>query len=460
MKVERMYPAFSERTTDAVKVFLYDRKNAKTGLANLSVSTEKFAKSLGFAGKTGQIVILPDDHGRPAQILAGLGDGTNPLAVAAISSQLRAGVYEVVVKPETWPFSWIAKGWADGAYRFDKYLSGSAEPPKLVLPDTEDHDAIMREATAMALTRNLVNTPAEDMGPDAIEAAIHELADAHGADVSSVVGDALLDANYPMIHAVGRAGHVPPRLVELSWGAEDAPELALVGKGVSFDTGGLNIKTGNYMRIMKKDMGGAAHAIGLASLVMAAKLPVRLKLYIPTVENAVGGNAFRPGDVLSTRKGLSVEIDNTDAEGRLILADALARACETKPDLLIDFATLTGAARVALGPDLAPFYTHDNALAEAIAAGARVSGDPVWRMPLWAPYISYLSSSIADIANSGSSMAGSITAALFLNDFVDVERWVHFDIWAWREARYGRPAGAATCGLWAMWSLLQKRYLE
>jgi len=261
-----------------------------------------------------------------------------------------------------------------------------------------------------------------------------------------------------MVHAVGRAADIPPRIVELSWGDKSHPELALVGKGVSFDTGGLNIKTGSGMRIMKKDMGGAAHAIALASLVMGAELPVRLKLYIPTVENAVSGNAFRPGDIIQSRKGLSVEIDNTDAEGRLILGDALTRASEGDPDLLIDFATLTGAARVALGPDLAPFYTDDEALAGNIASGALASGDPAWRMPLWSPYLSYLKSPIADLVNSGSRMGGSITAALFLQSFVDAKSWVHLDVWAWREGKYGRPAGAAACGLRAIWAMLQKQY--
>jgi leucyl aminopeptidase len=297
------------------------------------------------------------------------------------------------------------------------------------------------------------------MGPVAIEAEIRTLAEAFGATLVCTEGEALLAGNYPMIHAVGRAGPQSPRLIELSWGDPKAPELAIVGKGVAFDTGGLNLKTGNYMRLMKKDMGGAAHAIALAELVMAAALPVHLKLYVPAVENAISGTAFRPGDVLSSRKGLSVEIDNTDAEGRLILGDALTRASETDPDLIIDFATLTGAARVALGPDLAPFYTDDDELAAAIEAGARASGDPVWRMPLWAPYLAGLKSPIADLVNSTSDgMAGSVTAALFLQKFVSAPRWVHLDVWAWRKAKYGRPEGGAACGLRAMWAMLQVRY--
>lgn len=296
------------------------------------------------------------------------------------------------------------------------------------------------------------------MGPSAIEAAVRAIAEEFGADITVTAGDDLLEQNYPMIHAVGRAAPEAPRLIELTWGNPDHPELALVGKGVAFDTGGLNLKTGNYMRLMKKDMGGSAHVIALARLVMSSNLPVRLKLYVPAVENAIDSHAFRPGDVLSTRKGLTVEIDNTDAEGRLILGDALTKACESDPDLLIDFATLTGAARVALGPDLAPFYTDDGDVADAINAAGAVSGDPVWRMPLWDPYKSMLKSSIADMQNAGGAFAGSITAAIFLKQFVEARRWVHLDVWAWRLGKYGRPEGAAACGLRAIWTMLRTRY--
>jgi leucyl aminopeptidase len=279
-----------------------------------------------------------------------------------------------------------------------------------------------------------------------------------GATLTAIVGDDLLEQNYPMVHAVGRAAKAAPRFLELEWGDTSKPQLALVGKGVTFDSGGLDIKPGSGMRIMKKDMGGSAHVIALARLVMATKLPVHLKLYVPTVENAISGDAFRPGDILSSRKGLTVEIDNTDAEGRLILADALARASEFDPDLLIDFATLTGAARVALGADLAPVYSDDEQLVEDILAGSAESGDPVWRMPLWDPYLAELKSPIADLVNSGSSFGGSITAGLFLKQFVDAKSWAHFDVWAWRKGKYGRPEGAAACGLRAVWAMLQKRY--
>lgn len=305
----------------------------------------------------------------------------------------------------------------------------------------------------------MVNTPAQDMGPQAIEDRISELAAQYDAEVEAIIGDDLLAQGFPMVHAVGRAGFQPPRIVRLMWGKPSDPELAIVGKGVSFDTGGLNLKTGNYMRLMKKDMGGAAHAIALAELVMGAALPVRLCLYIPAVENAVSGDAFRPGDILESRHGLSVEIDNTDAEGRLILADALTWASETSPELLLDFATLTGAARVALGPDVVPYFTDDDALSEAISDGGDMSGDPVWRMPLWEPYLKLLKSPIADLVNSAAGgMAGAITAAMFLKQFVSVTSWVHFDTWSWRPSKYGRPEGAAACGLRASWAMLKSRY--
>jgi len=454
-----MHPAYTDSAEQGAKLVLTRADDVEAVLGALPEAVSKVAKAQSFAGKSGEIVKIPGPDGEVAYVLAGLGKGVSPLSVASISASLGVGTYSLENKPEDWSEDWVSAGWGDGAYRFDRYLTKKHMPPQLALAsDDTTSAAYQREATAVDLVRDLVNTPAADMGPDAIEATVREIGQTYSADVSVTVGDDLLEANYPMVHAVGRAADIAPRFVELSWGKKSAPKIALVGKGVSFDTGGLNIKTGNYMRIMKKDMGGAAHAIALAQLIMDADLPVNLKLYIPTVENAISGNAFRPGDVISSRKGLSVEIDNTDAEGRLILGDALTRASEDDPDLLIDFATLTGAARVAVGPDLAPFYTDDEALAADIAAGAVESGDPAWRMPLWRPYLSYLNSPIADIVNSGGGMAGSITAALFLQKFVDARHWVHLDVWAWREAKYGRPAGAAACGLRAMWSTLQKRY--
>lgn len=451
-----MDPVFTTAPTAPAALHVFT--SADWARAELPSAVRAFAEACGFAGKAGQSVLVPGEDGAMAHVVCGIGDGEDALALAAISAKLPAGDYEIARLPEGFPLAWAAAGWHDGAYRFEAYRASPSAPPRLAVPMGAEGTAIAREADAVRLVRDLVNTPAEDMGPDAIHCAVSALAEETGATLEATIGEALLEANYPMIHAVGRAAAIPPRLLELSWGDEAHPELAIVGKGVSFDTGGLNIKTGDYMRLMKKDMGGAAHAIGLAKLVMEANLPVRLKLYVPTVENAIAGNAFRPGDVVSTRKGLRVEIDNTDAEGRLILCDALARACETHPDLLLDYATLTGAARVALGPDLAPFYTDDEALAGQIEAGARSTGDPAWRMPLWRPYTSMLSSSIADISNAGGRMAGSITAAVYLSEFVDTEHWAHFDIWAWREGKYGRPAGGAATALRASWAMLQARY--
>ena len=314
-------------------------------------------------------------------------------------------------------------------------------------------DAVLR-------VRDWVNTPTEDMGPQQLEDIARALAAEHGADIQVTAGDALLAANYPTIHAVGRASHRAPRIIELGWGDETRPHLVLVGKGVCFDTGGLDLKGAEGMRNMKKDMGGAAHALALAGLVMARRLPVRLTLLVPAVENAVGPDALRPGEVVTTRQGATVEIDNTDAEGRLILCDALARAGELRPDAILDFATLTGAARVALGPDVPALFANDDALANAWQAAGDAVRDPVWRMPLWRPYLRYLKSNVADIANAGSRMAGAVTAALYLECFVPAGTpWAHLDTYAWTDAeRPGHPAGGEALGLRAAWAMLKARY--
>lgn len=451
------HAALISSASNAVPVYLLTASEWEAG-PELPEALTALAKAQKFNGGAGQIVIGANEDGSVSGVLFGVGDGSDALAVAALSAKLPAGDYAIESNAD-YPSAQIAAGWADGAYRFDRYLSEPADPPRLVVGDDAGGEAMIREAVAVDRLRDLVNTPAEDMGPPEIQGTISDLAERYGATLETVIGEALLEQNYPMVHAVGRAGPEAPRIMELSWGSPDHPQLAIVGKGVAFDTGGLNLKTGNYMRLMKKDMGGSAHAIALAELVMGANLPVYLKLYVPAVENAIAGDAFRPGDILSSRKGLSVEIDNTDAEGRLILGDALTRASEEDPDLLIDFATLTGAARVALGPDLAPYYTDDEDLAAAIANGAETSGDPAWRMPLWAPYKKMLNSPIADLVNSAAGgMAGSITAAIFLKQFVDAKSWVHLDVWAWREGKYGRPAGGAACGLRAMWETVKARY--
>ncbi|RIJ23645.1 leucyl aminopeptidase family protein [Henriciella barbarensis] len=452
-----MHNAFTASAESPARLHLIRSGEWSEASASLSDAIKAQAKAQGFEGGNGDMVIIASPEGKIADVLFGLGGTSDALAVAALSGKLPEGDYEVA-RDGGMPMANIAAGWADGAYRFDRYLKDKANPPRLVVGDGGDAEALDREADAIALLRDLINTPAQDMGPAGIEAAIRVLAEQYSADLSVITGDDLLKENYPMVHAVGRAAPEAPRFMELSWGNPDHPELALVGKGVAFDTGGLNLKPGAGMKLMKKDMGGSAHVIALAKLVMSSNLPVRLKLYVPAVENAIGRDAFRPSDILQTRKGLTVEIDNTDAEGRLILGDALTRACESDPDLLVDFATLTGAARVALGPDLAPFYTDDGDLADAITAAGAVSGDPVWRMPLWDPYKSMLKSSVADIQNSGGRFAGSITAAIFLKQFVEARRWVHLDVWGWRQSKFGRPEGAAACGLRAVWAMLRTRY--
>ena len=452
-----MHKSFTADPTGAVDVFLYTTEAFKSLENDPFPNARAFADGQAFTGASGQFVLVPGESGGLAHVLYGLGKGKDALAVAGLSAKLPKGSYRIV-EAGSLGFHQIAAGWADGAYRFDRYLKEKAAPPQLVIPEEADADGLSREADACALLRDLVNTPAADMGPQDIQAAISDLAERFGAKLTTIIGEELLTQNYPMVHAVGRAAVYEPRFMELEWGDPSHPSLALVGKGVTFDSGGLDIKPGSGMRIMKKDMGGSAHVIALSQLIMSANLPVHLKLYVPSVENAVAGNSFRPGDILTSRKGLTIEIDNTDAEGRLILADALARACEETPDLLIDFATLTGAARVALGPELAPFYTDDEDIADAIEAGASESGDPVWRMPLWDPYLADLKSPIADLVNSGGRFAGSITAGLFLKQFVEAKSWTHFDVWAWRLGKYGRPEGGAPCGLRAVWHMLQTRY--
>ncbi|WP_432767949.1 MAG: leucyl aminopeptidase family protein [Sphingopyxis sp.] len=355
-------------------------------------------------------------------------------------------------------------GWMSGQYRFDRYRP-KAEPraPRVLLTsDVGTVAPMVAEMRAVALVRDMVNTPAADMGPAAIEKEAERIAKAHGGKLTVTKGEAL-EQGYPMIHAVGRAAakHHAPRLIEIVWGKDAHPRVALVGKGISFDSGGLDIKPASGMRLMKKDMGGAAHALALAELVMAAGLPVRLHCLVAAAENAISSDAFRPGDVLTSRLGLTVEIGNTDAEGRLVLADALTKAGENNPELIVDFATLTGAARVALGPDLPPLYANDDALADAMLAAGTDRDDPLWRMPLWDGYADLLETDIADLGNAGSSpFAGSITAALFLKRFIpDGVAWAHLDTFAWRPAaRPGRPKGGAALGLRASWAMLRARY--
>ena len=422
---------FSRTSSAAIPLHLMTSKQFSAKKSDLDKSTIAWASANGFKAGSGQSCTIPGKDGKIGQVLFGLGSGTGErkaFAHAKLARTLPAGKYTIQGDRADPASDQLA--WALGGYSFDRYRDRKHATP--TLSGKLDADAL-RIAEGVFFTRDLINTPASDMGPDALEAAFRKLAKAHSARVKVIKGDNLLKQNFPMVHAVGRASEQAPRVLDLVWGKASHRKVTLVGKGVTFDTGGLNIKPGSSMALMKKDMGGAANVMGLAHMIMDANLPVRLRVIIGAVENAISGNAFRPGDILQTRKGITVEIGNTDAEGRLVLGDCLALGDEDKPDLMVDMATLTGAARVALGPELAPFYTNDDALAASLEeAAARVS-DPLWRMPLWAPYQTMLSSKVANVNHiSSGGFGGSITAALFLSRFVSKDtNWAHFDIYGW-----------------------------
>jgi leucyl aminopeptidase len=423
-----------------------------------------FAATAEFKGKAGQALVAPNTEGGVDRVLFGLGaEGrADAMSFRALPAKLPAGDYRIAQAPAGLAADQIALAFALGTYRFDRYRKSGGPPPRLAVKGV-DVAEVRQQAHACALARDMINTPANDLGPLQVETIAREIAEQYGAQITVTVGEGLLEANYPAVHAVGRAAapHRAPRMIEIAWGAPDHPLVALVGKGVVFDTGGLDLKPSGAMRLMKKDMGGAAHALALARMVMAANLPVRLAVLVPTVENVVAADAMRPGDVLATRKGLSVEIGNTDAEGRLILADALTRAAELSPALTLDLATLTGAARAALGPQLPPFYTDDEQLAAAIAAAAAETVDPVWRMPLWKPYDEALDSEIADLKNDadGWAQAGSVMAALFLQRFAPEGPWAHFDIFAWNpRGRPGAPVGGEAQAIRGLYRMLRNRF--
>ena len=416
-----------------------------------------------FKGRTGQVVVVPGPDGAPARVLLGLGLAPgDPAAFRTLAGRLPAGRFRLEGTPGGLAPLDAAIAFALGLYRFERYRRRETAPPTLEIQGVEPA-AVAGITDACALARDLINTPANDLGPAELEVAARELAGRFGADISVVCGDDLLAGGYPAVHAVGRAAAAgrEPRMIEITWGAAGRPHVVLVGKGVVFDTGGLDLKPSAGMRLMKKDMGGAAHVLALGAMILQADLPIRLSILIPAVENAVSGGAMRPGVVLATRKGLTVEVGNTDAEGRLILADALTRAGELAPDLTLDLATLTGAARVALGPQLPPFFTDDEDLAAAIEAGARRAFDPVWRLPLWKGYAPSLESDIADLKNDPDAwaQAGAMTAALFLQKFAPPGPWAHFDIYAWNpRGQPGSPAGGEVHAIRGLFAMLQDRY--
>ncbi|MDP5306594.1 leucyl aminopeptidase family protein [Paracoccus spongiarum] len=450
-----MPPHFAPASDDALPIWPVWKGDA------LPDGAGTWPEASGFAAKPGEICLLPGADGALAGALFGLGEparaGRERLAFARATA-LPRGCWRLAAIPAGFDPDEAALGWLLGQYRFTRYKGQPEDGPRLVAPEGVDAARIEAIAAGEFLTRDLINTPAADMGPDQIENAARDLAGEIGARIRVITGPALLEHNLPMIHAVGRAAATAPRLIELSLG-DDGPLVAIIGKGVCFDTGGLNLKPGASMALMKKDMGGAATALGLLMMLArtGAARGLRLRLLIPAVENSVSGNAFRPGDVLTSRKGLTVEVNNTDAEGRLVLADAMALAAEDRPDLMISLATLTGAARVALGPDIPPFYCDDDRTADALSRAAMAVGDPLWRMPFWTPYEPQIEPQIADLDNAPSGgMAGSITAALFLRRFAEgAGRYVHLDIYGWQPGPApGRPKGGVGQGARAILAAL------
>lgn len=424
---------------------------------------KRWVESAGFTAQAGEVSLVAGKDGALSSVLLGVEDHQGLWAYAALPESLPEGRYRIDAVLEKEGATNAAIGWALGCYRFERYKSKkkAAKWPDLVWPRNCDKGAVRRTADAIGLVRDLINTPAEDMGPAELATAARRLARTHKARARVVVGDALLKQNYPAIHAVGRASVNAPRLIDLTWGRRDAPKVTLVGKGVCFDTGGLDLKAAPGMLRMKKDMGGAAHVLGLAHMIMDAGLDVRLRVMIGAVENSVAGNAYRPADVIKTRKGITVEVGNTDAEGRLVMCDALAEADDENPALIADFATLTGAARVAVGTELSALFCNDDTLANDLSRAGEKVGDPVWRLPLWRPYRRLLDSKVADINNvSEGGMGGAITAALYLEEFVSRSTpWAHFDIMGWNTgARPGRPVGGEAMGMRALYVAIEQRF--
>jgi leucyl aminopeptidase len=458
-----LHPAFAASGDTAAKpVWFADAENWSALERSLPQAARAFAAAAGFRPAAGQFLLLPDEKGGALGALLGCDPASkesDPFFAGKLAQLLPEGVWKFGNAPRDIRLAALA--FALGTYRFTRYRAGEQKRVRLALPDGVDGAELSRIVEAVFLARDLINTPTNDMGPADLEAAAKKLAERYGAKFQSIVGDDLLKKNFPLIHAVGRAADQAARLIDLRWGEASHPKVTLVGKGVCFDTGGLDIKPSSGMLLMKKDMGGAAAALALASMVMDAKLRVSLRVLIPAVENSISDKSFRPGDIYRSRKGITVEIGNTDAEGRLVLADALALADEESPELLIDFATLTGAARVALGPELPPAYTDDDRFAADFARHAGAENDPVWRMPLWKPYALMLDSKTADINNvSSGAFAGSITAALFLQRFVErAKTWLHLDIFAWNPAaKPGRPEGGEAMTVRALYALLKERY--
>ena len=446
----------------AVPIWFVDAATYTDVRTLLGAELSAFADAAGFEPKPGRLLLLPGKAGAATLggVLFGLesaGETPDRFLPGKLAQALPDGLYRFANEPHDARLAALAI--ALGLYRFTRYRRAEARAITLDLPQSLDRDELNHTVEAVTLARDLINTPANDLGPAQLEQAARKLAARHSATINAVVGDELLEKNFPLIHAVGRAAAGAPRLIDMVWGDAHHPKVTLVGKGVCFDTGGLDIKPDASMLNMKKDMGGAATALALASMIMARGLKLRLRVLIPAVENSIAGSSFRPRDIYTSRKGLTVEIGNTDAEGRLVLADALTLADEDKPELVFDFATLTGAARVALGPDLPAFFTDDDALAGEVMRFGAAENDPLWRLPLWRPYESMLESKIADTNNVGGGQAGAITAALFMRRFVTAKSWLHIDLFAWTSsAKPGRPEGGELQAARALYAMLAARY--
>ncbi len=448
------------RSANATPLTIVHTDNYAAFLSHADARAKTWLAATDFRAKPGRHALIPSADGGIAEVVVGVRRADDIYALAHLPLALPAGDYLIASHHDTLDEFAALLGWGLGSYQFTRYKKPPRAPANLIVAESDTLTRVEKVLAASTLIRDLVNTPTEDMGPEHLSDVAKNLAKEFGAAFREWVGDDLPAHNFPAIHAVGRASHRPPRLIELTWGEERNPRVAIVGKGVCFDTGGLDIKSADGMRHMKKDMGGGAHALGIARLIMALNLPLRLHMLVPAVENAISGNAYRPGEIVATRKGLNIEIGNTDAEGRVILSDALTYAAESKPQLIIDFATLTGAARVALGPELPAMFSNREDWAAALINASQSEQDPLWRMPLWQSYNDMIKSNIGDIINTGGAQAGAVTAALFLEHFVPKEQaWMHLDLFAWNlRPRPGRPEGGEAQTLRAVVAMLETKY--
>jgi leucyl aminopeptidase len=455
-----IHDLYADDATGAVPIETVSKDRFDDWLAGKDEPERTWIKSAGFTGEAGELCLVPGNHSALAGVVAGISDDGGMWDLGGIRDQLPAGLYSLEGAADA---EGAALAWGLGAYKFDRYKADkkAAGGAALVWPDGCRAERVSNWVESIYLTRNMINCPAGDMGPADMAEAATAIAEKHGAAISVITGDALLDANYPSIHAVGRASDNPPLLIDITWGDPKHPKVTLVGKGVCFDTGGLDIKAADGMKLMKKDMGGGANMLGLGNMIMASALPVRLRVLVPAVENAISGNALYPMDVITTRSGKTIEIANTDAEGRVILADALFEAGSESPDLLVDFATLTGAARVALGPDLPALFCNDDGLAAELIAAAEAADDPLWRLPLWGGYRKMVDGATADLTNAPEGrFGGAITAALFLEEFINgAKSWAHVDLMGWNiAAKPGRPVGGEAMGIRAIFGAVEKRF--